>query len=165
MPTTPNQIVETQIQPQAIADDWVGPKSEYERYGPNQMIGSFTAGIRTGVDRLVALADEQFGFNKQKAGELTASVLEELRERDFHPVFAKLKITNWDEFEILIALPKNEFLDDNLLRVLDYTSEMEQRETNAAFSIAFHFFGKGEDYFDKKVISDGYIYFHKSLAQ
>ncbi|MDP4219088.1 MAG: hypothetical protein Q8896_01490 [Bacteroidota bacterium] len=146
-------------------DDWIGPEPGYERYGPNQMIGSFTAGVRTGVDRLIALADQQFGGNKQKAGVLTASVLEELRQRNFHPSSAKLRITNWDEFEVLIALSKEEFLNDSLLRVLDYTTELTQRETNATFSIEFHFFGKGEKYDDMKVISEGYIYFHKSIAQ
>ena len=159
-----NQIVETQFYPPEASDDWIGPQPEYMRYGPNQMIVSFKAGVRTGVDRLVDLADEQFGGNKHKAGKLTSKVLEELSQRYFNPVFAKLRITNWDEFEVLIALEEKEFLNDILHHVLKYTTQLEQRETNNSFSIVFHFFPKTEGYFEKKVISDGYIYSHKSLT-
>jgi len=158
-----NHIVETHLHPPAVSDDWIGPQPEYLRYGPNQMIVSFQAGVRTGVDRLVDLADEQFGGNKQKAGKLTSKVLEELSERYFYPTFAKLRITNWDEFEVLIALDEKEFLNDILHHVLDYTIQLEQRETNTSFSIVFHFFPKTESYYEKKVISDGYVYSHKSL--
>jgi len=165
MSQTEHQFVETEIKPLVAADDWVGPEPGDERYGPNQMIGSFNAGIKTGFDRIAALADQQFEENRQKAGVLTRSVLEELTSKSFHPEFARLKIASWDEFEVLIALPKKEFLSDALLPLFDFTTELEQRVTDASFSIVFHFFGKGENYNEKKVLSDGYLYSHKSLTE
>jgi|SRR6185295_15661672 len=171
MPTAAEEriIVEDHIRPQVDVDDWVSAMPGEPTYSTNQVIGAFSAGVKTKVQRVLSVFEEQLKEHieqsKQRAASLTHTVIEKLQSSGFHPVSAHLRVVEPDEFDVLVTVPKQEFFADAFMQFYEFTGEIENKETDENFVISFHFYGQSDNFNDAKMFSDGYVYLHKSLVK
>lgn len=156
-------IIDEKIVPFVDPGDWQSPQSGEDKFSVNQIIAAYEVGFKSGKDSVNRLVTENFRNNLTNIGKKTESLIEVLRDKNFSPVSAILKIEDWDKFEVLIILPEEELLKDTISEIYEEIGKLI-KESTSYFKFDFILAGKNKSFNWKKVSSDGFKLHHKALS-
>ena len=162
------EITPKQIEEIAYLRDWQFPQPGEEHYGPNQLIAAYNVGVRNGFEKGTELyekfIEKEFQNNLNQAGDDAKQVIEFMRSKDMHPLFARLKIATWTCLEVMIGLPMKEYLSEDFDAILDRAGQIEAERRRDFYEITFLFAYESDNFDKEKVWLDGFQLFHKSLV-
>jgi hypothetical protein len=116
-------------------DGWKATPDRDLLFSSDHVIEAYFKGKDAGQRTETSLAADQIGKNLQKSSELTANILDNLRGRNFSPGDIFLRIASQKFYEILITLPENEFLNDEILEVYSFLGELQQKEASNYYNV------------------------------
>ncbi len=116
-------------------DGWKATPDRDLLFSSDHVLEAYFKGKDVGQRTETSLAADQISKNLQKSSELTASIFENLRNRAFHPGDTYLRIASQKFYEILITLPENEFLNDEILDVYNFLGELQQGAVSDYYNI------------------------------
>lgn len=160
-----NEIIEAEIRPFVKEGDWEKPKPGEEHYSTNQVIAAYEVGKTKGMTEAEQLLREKFEANIQKAGTDTRNLVEKLLEYGLHPTSARLRVSSWDLFEVLVTLSEAEYVGERFDDAYDVVNELENASRGDHYCISFRFCPEVDGFDEQKVKSDGFTLLHKSLIK
>ena len=133
-----------------------------ESFTYDDMINAYLKGKEEATKENLAAIKKLLLDNLKKAGEQTSEIITELKNKDIEVRSALLKIHNWNEVEVLLIVPQDNYIDPHFLEAYDLITKFEKEfYEEEIYSITFSFVDDN-DYLDKdKIESDGFILEHK----
>ncbi len=132
------------------------------KFTSDHVIDAYFEGKSAGLQQAEQLIMKSLIENINKAGEITAELLNFMRAKvDFHPISTHMKINSWSDFQVLIILPTNEFLDKKIFEVYNKISEVEDSSTSEFFNVVMSICNTNEPIDEVCITSDGYNLKHK----
>ena len=138
-----------------LVEDWQLTKDD-NKFDANDVIEAYFNGKKQGHEDFKALFVEKFHSNLNKSGSLTAKCIAFIKENGFTPVFAKLKVSSFKSYSVLIGVKEEDYNNENFLKIYDHANVLEMEDDSDLFSISFHFAYEGIGFNQKAVINDGY---------
>lgn len=162
-----HHIVEKEIRPDVDPFDWVHPGDRDDRYGPDQVIGAYKAGVTTGIEGAFAAGQEWIRKARERnaasAGQHTRIMLDRLMDRGLHPLAAILNDTKFDAPEVMIVLPADEYVGEAFTGMYSVVGELERQWTEPNYAISFAFTYQGDNLNYDLLRTDGFNRFHRYL--
>jgi hypothetical protein len=160
-------IADERIRPQVDPPDWVQPGGGDDRYGPDQVIGAYKAGVTTGIEGAFSAGQEWIRktreHNAANAGQHTRMLLDRLLERGLHPLAAILNDSRFDAPEVMIVLPIDEYAGEDFTGMYSVIGELERQWTEPNYAISFSFTYQSDNLNYDLLKADGFKHFHRSL--
>lgn len=159
--------VEKRIRPVVNPKDWIDPEPGDDRYGPDQMVGAFRAGVATGVERVFEASQHWMQHmreqNAAKAAAHTGVVLDFLRSKGLHPKSAILDPRRFDVPRVMILLPLEEYAGEGFKGVFSFVAERETAWREKDYEIQFMFAHGGDTLNHDLLRADGFTLHYTPL--
>lgn len=141
--------------------DWDFTSSKEKLFSSDHVIDAYIKGKNDGLEQAQKLLFEYLRINIDKSGKHTARILEFLRENNFTPISAYLKINSWDSFTLMLALPENEFIDDKIIKAYDFITDFEEVTKEDLYSLNIIICDTEGDLDESYIVSDGFFLKYK----
>ena len=125
--------------------------------GAKEIKEAYLKGHRDGSEESAMLFREKRDANIAKAAAHTSEVLDHLEANGFQPREAYLKIESWYEFEVLVGVRDEDFLNKTFQEVYSFVGELEERVEEELYSIWFSFVGTPAELDKSIVIRNGFV--------
>ena len=159
-----HKFIEQEIAPHVDAGDWKSPGEGEEQYSVDQVIAAYLTGLKTGEEKADRAIQKQYSENLTNIGKDTQKIIDKLHEKGFSPISAILKIVTIGEFEVLVILPEEELLREKISEVYSAIGTLIERQSSDAYTFDIVLAGSNDSFNRKKVSSDGFKLYHKSLV-
>ncbi|MDF3822396.1 hypothetical protein P3G55_21025 [Leptospira sp. 96542] len=142
------------------ADNWEVTEGD-KSYSGDQVISAYLKGKKDGLEQDQKLRLERLITNVNKSAEYTAKIFENIKSNRLNATFARLKINSWENFSIIIGIPENEFITENMLDIYNFATNLESELENDLYHLEFSFVGINEYFNVNSLTSDGYALKYK----
>lgn len=117
----------------------------------DKLIEAYELGVQIGISKNDKLIYDKLISNLNNAGDITGKLINHLKKINFNPQSAHLRINSFDDFTVLLVLPEENFLSDQIYSVYNHITNIEEESREDFFNITFS-------------ISDFQTEFNESLA-
>ena len=148
----------------ATTKGWEPLKQKEDTYTANDLIDAYIKGKNDGLDQAQRAIYKLLDDNIKLSIEVTAKVTTYLKGVNFTPQTAYLKVYAWDNLEILISVPEEQFLDDSFLGAYKFVGDVESSTNNDHINLCFSFISISDQMDENHIASDGYIFKHQVNA-
>lgn len=131
-------------------------------YTSDHVIDAYLTGKKEALEQTERLIFDKLKSNINNSGSHTNEILKYLKKEKFNPIGAYLKINSWDDFSILLILPENEFLSDNIYSVYDYLTKLEDKVSSEFYKLNVSICDTDGEVDDSCIKADGFNLKHKS---
>jgi hypothetical protein len=131
------------------------------QFSADELINAYLKGVQEGTNQTSKAIKKQLENNLQKAGEHTSKIISELKGKKYNIKTAFLKIHSWDEIEVIILLPQEQFLNPDFHEVYNLIAEYEEKFKEDLYSITFSFTDYDDSLDKEQMESDGFILEYK----
>jgi hypothetical protein len=142
----------------ARRDDW---KKNYSKQPAtkDEILKAYLQGVEKGLNDIQQTLLEKMSEYVSRLAADRDRIAESLTSNGFHPTKAFLRINQWNNFKLLILVPKEDFLKESFLSIYDLTYQIEEEYegTNARLDIGF-MNGALTEEDEKRLASDGYYH-------
>jgi len=142
-------------------ENWEFTSSEDKLFSTDHVIDAYLKGKNEGLEQQQRLIIEKLVSNIDKSGKYTTEVINFLKKKKLKPIAAFLKINSWDDFETLIIVPEKDFLNEKMLEVYKFISNLESRVSEDMYQLEISFCNQDEKIDEDYIRSDGYVLKHK----
>lgn len=153
---------DTSIQKVLKPKNWELTSPKERLFTSNHVIDAYFTGKKEALEQNEKLIMEKLVGNVNKSGQNTKDLLKHLKQNQFNPIGAYLKINSWDNFTILLLLPESEFLDEKIFDVYEYISTYEDSLKSDFYNLSISIFDTDGDFNEDCIKSDGYIFKYKA---
>ena len=127
-------------------------------FSEDQLIDAFLAGKQ----HATKLVREKLQENIQKTGTQTSEVVKALLKKKYTPKFITLRIIGYNNFDVLISLPEDQFTSKGFPNVYKITSKIEEA-SKEEYRIRYSFINHSKSFDVDQLFQDGYYLIHKSV--
>lgn len=137
---------------------WGLTSPKEDLFSGDDLINAYIQGKKEGLEQTKKLVFDHLIKNIEKSGNHVAEVFVFLKENNFTPLSAYLKINSWDDLSIMLIIPEKEFIEDRVLKVYDFLTDFEENVKEELYSLEFNICDTEEDNLNEQhIISDGYF--------
>lgn len=137
-------------------DEWqISPERE-RLYTSNHLIDAYLKGKTDGLNAELQLVFDQLKANIKESAHIASTITQLLRNIGIITESAYLKIINWNDFELLLFVPEQDLIGDNVIGIYSEIAEIEDNRKTDRFSISVSLSSKNESFSEKSLTSDGY---------
>ena len=137
--------------------NWDITEHKRDVFSSNDLINAYLKGIEEGGIQQRKALKRLLNENLDKAYDHTSQIIKELKKRNFGFHSALLKIHDWDEFEVLIIVPQEDFLDEGFLEIYNLLPKYEKDFEEDTYQINFSFVDFDKSLDESKVEADGFL--------
>ncbi|WP_145860822.1 hypothetical protein [Pedobacter suwonensis] len=149
--------MEQAISSNKAASDWKLDPQKGDVYTGDQVIDAYLTGKKHGLQSYQKSLYNSLQQNVDACAVITKSVLEYLKKINIESDTAFLKINNWDNFNIILPVKEEDFLDEKFLSVYDFASDLEEKSINDTFNFGVSFLDYTEKLNEHNLQCDGFI--------
>ena len=132
-------------------------KSKRRHFTADELINAYLKGVKEGNAQVQKAISKQLEENLQKAGNHTSQIMEILKQKGFEFYSARLKIHDWDDFEVIILVNSEQYTDSKFIEIYNFITNFEEKIKEDTYSINFRFTDY-DDSLDIEIMeSDGFI--------
>jgi tRNA splicing endonuclease len=142
------------IEMKSTTKSWI-PTSRDDSFN-NQLIEAYMTGKKEGIEQQQKLVNAKVVENINKTGCITQYLMDTLRENQFHPVDAYLRVQSLAQFDVMITVPEDEYLQTEFLEMMDVISEIENKSKEELYEVFISFCSINECFDERLVVSDAY---------
>ena len=128
-----------------------------QKFSADELINAYFKGVKEGTYQYQKAIRKQLGENLEKAGKHTSNIITILQDRGFEFYSALLKIHNWDEFEVILLVNPDHYINPKFLEIYNLVSSYEKEVKEDTYSITFSFTDYDESLDKEQMESDGFI--------
>jgi hypothetical protein len=138
----------------------VAPQTS-EYFSGDEVIDAYYKGKDDGIAQSQKALIELFKGNIVKAGANTRTVVEFLNTNGFKFHAASLKAISFDELQVIITVDEKDILNDEFLKVYDFTAHLEAEVRQDLYFITF-VFAHSQNLNSELLKSDGFVFEYKT---
>jgi hypothetical protein len=127
-----------------------------ENSSGNRLIEAYLKGKKAGMEQYQKLMLSKLEENIEKSGKISLSLMDTLKENNFTPIDAYLRVHSWGRFDIMITVPDEDTMKEEFLDMYDVISNVEQEYKEEFYSIFITFCSVDENFEEQLVFWDGY---------
>ncbi|MES2387732.1 MAG: hypothetical protein V4543_07000 [Bacteroidota bacterium] len=131
-----------------------------EEYTNDNLIDAYLQGKKAGLSQGRKAMLDRLKSHINLSGKLTQELINYLKDHDFNPVSAFLKIEAVNNFIYLIVLPASEFESRRVLSAYDFISEFETKHESNDYRFLVSLCGSDEYFNEAAVRADGFTFKH-----
>lgn len=126
-------------------------------FSQDDVINAYLKGKEIGIKENIFL--DKLNENIEKSAKFTKSMLTFLKNNNFNPISAHLKINAFDDFIILITVPEDELIKEEFLITYNFSANIENQVIDDKyFNLMFMFSDREKHTFNKELlVSDGFF--------
>lgn len=140
-------------------------KAKDQSFTADHVIHAFETGAQRGfehkIQKIGSALSETLDRNQLKAADFTADVLDYLKNQDLKTVEAYLKISSWDELNVLVIVEEASFLKEEFDNIYDVVCSIEEECEKNNLSLSFTFTPNSKEINAKRLALEGYTLKHK----
>ena len=136
---------------------WVPTKKSDFLYTSDQLIDAYLYGKREALEATKRLAADKLNNNIDKSGTISINLLKLLINEKFTPIDAYLRVNDLDKFEIMVAIPEDEMISDDFLKIYNVVSGLEKQNRDEYYNVFISFCPVNDHFEEINVLSDGFL--------
>ena len=127
-----------------------------EIYTADDVVEAYLTGKKAGIKASLQPQVIVLQQNLVRVDKATRQLLNTLKKK-LNPKTAYLKITHWNNFEVLITIPEKEFVSKEFLKVYDDSQKAEDILNKDSIIVSYSFAPVGSSFNETHVGSDGFF--------
>jgi hypothetical protein len=135
---------------------WI-PARRDDTFTSDDMIDAYLHGKKEAFATAQKLVFDKFVNNIEKSKAITVRLINTLKDKNFNPIDAYLRVNAFDYLHILVTVPDSEHIKDEFLDMYDVVSELENEIKDEYYNVFIYFCPVNEYFEEINVLSDGYF--------
>lgn len=135
---------------------WV-PTKKSDLFTSDQLIDAYLNGKKDALEATKRLIVDKLNNNIDKSGTITVNLLRLLKNKQFTPVDAYLRVNSLDSFDIMVSIPEDEMMKDEFSEMYNVISGLEENNRDEYYDALISFCPVNDCFEEINVLSDGFL--------
>lgn len=137
--------------------NWEITESQQYLYSDDEIIEAYLQGRKYERDRKQEELQKSFQQNLKQAAVVTQQAIDLLTKQGYHPCNAFLRPNHFADFNIILTVSEDDFLDDGFPEIYNTIHQFEQEASKNGVNIFFDFVDESPSFSEEHLKSDGYV--------